>query len=363
MQTPRVARARGHHKGLEQGHKLVGAQRAAGRRLCRLAQVHLQHPEDQRQLAAGARLGQRRDLLRQLREPLPPRRRAHPPLERGRRDVARLEAVRRDRHAAGVQQLVPGRHVPGRRLERRRVPLAPRHAQRAARRGGLRAGSSESGAHEVGTLKERIGRVREVRRLALPLLQQHGLLLLLPLRRHLQNAQALGQPRMEAAAAVGAAAAAGNNPRARSTRIVERGARLVPPRNVGTCAQQPGHAWRMPLPRRDDERCGAALLAWVECGVRIEKELHAVRMPVKARRVQRSHALAVAPVECSCRPWAVVGAGPSQPRRRPRGRKASRPLHKRHPKVLHSALVSRLPGAWHTLPPTNMLATLTSRGR
>ena len=242
MQTPRVARARGHHEGLEQGHELVGAQRAAGRRLCRLAQVHLQHPEDQRQLAAGARLGQRRDLLRQLREPLPPRRRAHPPLERGRRDVARLEAVRRDRHAAGVQQLVPGRQVPGRRLERRRVPLAPRHAQRAARRGGLRDGSIESGAHEVGTLKERIGRVREGRRLLLPLLQQHGLLLLLPLPRRLQNAQALGQPRMEAAAAVGAAAAAGNNPRARSTRIVERGARLVPPRNVGTCAQQPGHA-------------------------------------------------------------------------------------------------------------------------
>lgn len=119
----------------------------------------------------------------------------------------------------------------------------------------------------------------------------------------------------------------------------------------------------MPLPRRDDERCGAALLAWVERGMRIEKKLHAVRMPVKARRVQRSHALAVAPVERSCRPWAVAGAGPSQPRRRPRGRKASRPLYKRHPKVLHSALVSRLPGAWHTLPSTHMLATLTSRGR
>ena len=119
----------------------------------------------------------------------------------------------------------------------------------------------------------------------------------------------------------------------------------------------------MPLPRRDDERCGTALLAWVERSVRIEKELHAVRMPVKARRVQRSHALAVAPVERSCRPWAVAGAGPSQPRRRPRGRKASRPLHKRHPKVLHSALVSRLPGAWHTLPSAHMLATLTSRGR
>ena len=119
----------------------------------------------------------------------------------------------------------------------------------------------------------------------------------------------------------------------------------------------------MPLPRRDDERCGAALLAWVERSVRIQKELHAVRMPVKARRVQRSHALAVAPVERSCRPWAVAGAGPSQPRRRPRGRKASRPLYKRHPKVLHSALVSRLPGAWHTLPSAHMLATLTSRGR
>lgn len=124
MQAPCVARARRHDEGLEQGHELVGAQRAAGRRLCRLAQVHLQHPDDERELAASARLGQRRDLLRELCEPLPPRRRADPPLERGRRDVARLEAVRRHRHAAGVQQ-----RVPGRQLERGPVPLAPSHAQ------------------------------------------------------------------------------------------------------------------------------------------------------------------------------------------------------------------------------------------
>jgi len=125
--------------------------------------------------------------------------------------------------------------------------------------------------------------VREGRRLALPLLQQHGLLLLLPLLRRLQNAQALGQPRLEAAAAAAsaaAAAAAAKNPHARGTRIVESGARLVPPRDVSTRAQQPGHARRMPLPRRDDERRGAALLAWVERGVRVEEELHAVRVPV-----------------------------------------------------------------------------------
>jgi hypothetical protein len=124
VQAPCVARARRHDEGLEQGHELVGAQRAAGRRLCRLAPVHLQHPDDERELAASARLGQRRDLLRELCEPLPPRRRADPPLERGRRDVARLEAVRRHRHAAGVQQ-----RVPGRQLERGPVPLAPSHAQ------------------------------------------------------------------------------------------------------------------------------------------------------------------------------------------------------------------------------------------